>query len=63
MTVLFLIIAGICNGLLDSGTFHHTPKWIDPSLSWTWKYINCDVTQGYKLLGEFIPYDYWHLVN
>lgn len=65
MIYFILILAGFLWGAMDSGQFHNSPEWMNPSNTWTWKYVDNTYPNPFKLygLGEFIPMDYWHLAK
>jgi hypothetical protein len=76
ISILFLILAGICNAIMDvlktrfnkSIFLGKSPyNWIDPALSWPNKWKNGDKSQGEKFLGSSTVFvwmtDLWHLAK
>jgi hypothetical protein len=75
LSFLFLVVAGLANGIMDSLQFHFGQSWFkdqnqtfwNPSLSWRNKYKNDDPEQGPKFFGSTTVFvfltDGWHLVQ
>jgi hypothetical protein len=75
ISILFVILASICNAIMDVCSFHYSnsifnklnPKYWNPEISWKNKYIDCDPTKGMrKIFFGLLDYpvfltDAWHL--
>ncbi len=74
VSYILIILAAICNSIMDITTFHYSTsifskynaQFWNPSISWTNKYIDHDVNKGMrKFFGLFdisvVFTDSWHL--